>query len=287
MASEKCRRNDPWYVRYTLVALTLGIVGLLILLPLVNLFAQAFAAGAGAYWDGLVNNADTRHSIFLTLVIAPVSVAFNTVFGVAAAWTISRFRFPGRAILTTLIDLPFSVSPVVVGLLFVLLLGSKTPIGGWLLAHDYRVIFAPPGILLVTMFVTFPFVARELIPIFEAVGSEEEIAARSLGANGWQMFWRVTVPNIKWGLIYGIILCNARAMGEFGAVAVVSGKIGGRTDTMPLQVQKLWEGQSNADTAAAFALASVLTLLSLVTLAVKVGVEGKFREGPNASADGS
>ncbi len=277
MPSEKRCRNDPWYVRFAFVGLTLAIVGLLILLPLVNLFVQAFAEGAAAYWDSLANHADTRHSIFLTLVIAPVSVAANTVFGVAAAWTIARFRFPGRAILTTLIDLPFSVSPVVVGLLFILLLGPKEPLGGWLLEHGFRVIFAPPAILLVTMFVTFPFVARELIPIFEAVGSEEEIAARSLGASGWQMFWRVTVPNIKWGLIYGVILCNARAMGEFGAVAVVSGKIGGRTDTMPLQVQKLWEGQSNADTAAAFALASVLTLLSLVTLVVKVGIERKFR----------
>ena len=282
MASEKRSRTDPPFVRYTLVGLTLGTVGLLILLPLVNLFAQAFAEGAGAYWSSLFDNADTRHSIFLTLVIAPVSVALNTVFGVAAAWTIARFRFPGRTILTTLIDLPFSVSPVVVGLLFVILLGSKAPLGAWLLEHGYRIIFAPPGIVLVTMFVTFPFVARELIPIFEAVGSEEEIAARSLGASGWQMFWRVTVPNIKWGLIYGIILCNARAMGEFGAVAVVSGKIGGRTDTMPLQVQKLWEGQSNVDTAAAFALASVLTLLSLVTLVVKVGIERKFRKERSA-----
>ena len=278
MPSDKQRCNDPWYVRYTLISLTLGTVGLLILLPLVNLFVQAFAEGATAYWNSLFHNTDTRHSIFLTLMVAPVSVALNTVFGVAASWTIARFRFPGRAVLTTLIDLPFSVSPVVVGLLFVVLLGSKTPLGGWLLEHDYRVIFAPPGIVLVTMFVTFPFVARELIPIFEAVGSEEEIAARSLGATGWQMFWRITVPNIKWGLLYGIILCNARAMGEFGAVAVVSGKIGGRTDTMPLQVQKLWEGQSNADTAAAFALASVLTLLSLATLFIKVGIERKFRD---------
>ena len=277
MANDKRSRRDPWYVRYALIGSTVSIVGFLILLPLADLFAQAFAVGAVAYWDGLANNADTRHSIWLTLAIAPVSVAFNTVFGVAAAWTIARFRFPGRAILTTLIDLPFSVSPVVVGLIFVLLLGPNTRIGGWLLGHDYKVIFAPPGILLVTLFVTFPFVARELIPIFEAVGSEEEIAARSLGANGWQMFWRVTVPNIKWGLIYGIILCNARAMGEFGAVAIVSGKIAGQTETMPLRVQKLHEGLSEADKAAAFALASVLTLLSLVTLLIKVGIERKFR----------
>ena len=277
MANDKRSRRDPWYVRCALIGSTVGIVGCLILLPLADLFAQAFALGVVAYWDGLANNADTRHSILLTLAIAPVSVAFNTVFGVAAAWTIARFRFPGRAILTTLIDLPFSVSPVVVGLIFVLLLGPNTRVGGWLLGHDYKVIFAPPGILLVTLFVTFPFVARELIPIFEAVGSEEEIAARSLGANGWQMFWRVTVPNIKWGLIYGIILCNARAMGEFGAVAIVSGKIAGQTETMPLRVQKLHEGLSESDKAAAFALASVLTLLSLVTLVIKVGIERKFR----------
>lgn len=276
-------RRDPLWVRVLLIGATVLIVGGLILLPLVNLFAQAFAEGLRAYGTSIVDSADTWHSIFLTLLVAPVSVALNTVFGVAAAWTIARFRFRGRAILTTLIDLPFSVSPIVVGLLFVLLLGSKTPIGAWLLAHDYRVIFAPPGIVLVTMFVTFPFVARELIPIFEAVGSEEEIAARSLGASGWQMFWRVTVPNIKWGLIYGIILCNARAMGEFGAVAVVSGKIGGSTDTMPLQVQKLWEGQSNADTAAAFALASLLTFLSLVTLAIKVAVERRISDDKKES----
>ena len=277
MTNDKRSRRDPWYVRYALIGLTVGIVGFLILLPLADLFAQAFALGVVAYWEGLANNADTRHSILLTLAIAPVSVAFNTVFGVAAAWTIARFRFPGRAILMTLIDLPFSVSPVVVGLMFVLLLGPNTRVGGWLLGHDYKVIFAPPGILLVTLFVTFPFVARELIPIFEAVGSEEEIAARSLGANGWQMFWRVTVPNIKWGLIYGIILCNARAMGEFGAVAIVSGKIAGQTETMPLRVQKLHEGLSESDKAAAFALASVLTLLSLVTLVIKVGIERNFR----------
>src|SRR5947209_562468 len=199
----------------------------------------------------------------------------NLVFGVAAAWCIARFRFPGRTLLITLIDLPFSVSPVVAGLVFVLLFGAQGYFGPWLKAHGYQVIFAPPALVLATAFVTFPFVARELIPLLEAVGPEEEMAARSLGASGWQMFWRVTVPNIKWGLLYGIILCNARAMGEFGAIYVVSGRIGGQTDTMPLRVEKLFQ---EYNTAGAFAVASVLTLLSLVTLVIKVGVERKLRE---------
>jgi sulfate transport system permease protein len=268
--------QDPAYVRYTLVGLTLGIVGLLVVIPLVSVFVQATARGLGVYWNNLVADADTRHAIFLTLVVAPVAVALNVVFGVAAAWALARFRFPGRAILVTLIDLPFSVSPVVAGLLFVLLFGLQTPLGQWLKSHGYQVIFAPPALVLVTAFVTFPFVARELIPVLEAIGPEEELAARSLGANGWQLFWRVTVPNIKWGLLYGVILCNARAMGEFGAVYVVSGRIEGQTDTMPLRVQKLWEG---SDTPAAFALASVLTLLALVTLLMKVWIEPRVRAG--------
>jgi len=277
-AAEPPRRaeQDPAYVRYTLVGLTLGIVGLLVVIPLVSVFVQATARGLGVYWNNLVADADTRHAIFLTLVVAPVAVALNVVFGVAAAWALARFRFPGRAILVTLIDLPFSVSPVVAGLLFVLLFGLQTPLGQWLKSHGYQVIFAPPSLVLVTAFVTFPFVARELIPVLEAIGPEEELAARSLGANGWQLFWRVTVPNIKWGLLYGVILCNARAMGEFGAVYVVSGRIEGQTDTMPLRVQKLWEG---SDTPAAFALASVLTLLALVTLLMKVWIEPRVRAG--------
>jgi sulfate transport system permease protein len=243
--------------------------------PLANVFYQAFAKGVATYWDNLANSPETRHAIFLTLVVAPLAVAMNTVFGLAAAWTIARFRFPGRSLLTTLIDLPFSVSPVVAGLVFVLIFGLQAPLGAWLKAHGYRVIFAPPALVLATAFVTFPFVARELIPVLEAVGPDEETAARSLGASGWQMFWRVTVPNIKWGLLYGVILCNARAMGEFGAIYVVSGRIGGQTDTMPLRVEKLFQ---EYNTAGAFALASVLTLLSLVTLVIKVGVERKLRE---------
>ena len=271
---------DPWYVRWALVGITLGIVGLLIVIPLVSVFSQALAKGVGVYWDNLVMNPETRHSVFLTLMVAPVAVAMNVVFGIAAAWAIARFRFPGRGLLLTLIDLPFSVSPVVAGLLFVLIFGLQTPVGGWLRDHDYQIIFAAPALVLATAFVTFPFVARELIPVLEAVGPEEELAARSLGATGWQIFWRVTVPNIKWGLLYGVILCNARAMGEFGAVYVVSGRIEGQTDTMPLRVQKLWEGSDNP---AAFALASVLTMLALVTLVLKVLVEPKVRSEPDAT----
>jgi sulfate transport system permease protein len=278
MAPPQRPSQDPWYVRYALIGGTVTVVGLLIVVPLVHVFYQAFAAGVGRYWDTLANDVDTRHAVFLTLAVAPVAVALNVVFGVAAAWAVARFRFPGRAVLVTLIDLPFSVSPVVAGLLFVLLFGLQAPVGQWLKEHGYQVIFAPPALVLATAFVTFPFVARELIPVLEAVGTEEELAARSLGASGWQMFWRVTVPNIKWGLVYGVILCNARAMGEFGAVYVVSGRITGQTDTMPLRVEKLFQGISKDDQAAAFALASVLTLLAVVTLLVKVGVERKLRE---------
>lgn len=275
------RRADPWYVRCLLVGLTLGIVGVLIVVPLASVFAQATAKGLGVYWSNLVANPDTRHAVFLTLVVAPVAVALNVVGGIAAAWAIARFRFPGRGLLVTLIDLPFSVSPVVAGLVFVLIFGLQAPLGVWLRDHGYQVIFAPPALVLATAFVTFPFVARELIPVLEAVGPEEELAARSLGASGWQLFWRITVPNIKWGLLYGVILCNARAMGEFGAVYVVSGRIEGQTDTMPLRVQKLWEGSNNP---AAFALASVLTMLALVTLVLKVLIEPKVREEQAAPA---
>jgi sulfate transport system permease protein len=213
------------------------------------------------------------------MVVAPVAVAMNTLFGIAAAWAIARFRFPGRTLLTTLIDLPFSVSPVVAGLMFVLLFGLQAPLGQWLKAHGYQVIFAPPALVLATAFVTFPFVARELIPVLEAVGPDEELAARCLGASGWQLFWRVTLPNVKWGLLYGVILCNARAMGEFGAVYVVSGRVGGQTDTMPIQIQKLAETSGvNSGLPASFALASVLTFLALVTLVAKVLIEPKVRE---------
>ena len=267
-------RADPWYVKWTLVGLTLGIVGLLVVVPLASVFWQALGGGLGAYWHNLTGDPDTRHAVFLTLVVAPVAVALNTLFGVAAAYTLARFRFPGRTLLTTLIDLPFSVSPVVAGLVFVLLFGLQTPLGAWLKAHGYQVMFAPPGLVLVTAFVTVPFVARELLPVLEAQGPDEEFAARSLGASGWQMFWRVTVPNLRWGLLYGVILCNARAMGEYGAIYVVSGRVGGRTDTMPLRVEKLFQEYNQP---AAFALASVLTLLAVGTLVLKVVIEGRLQ----------
>lgn len=274
--------QDPWYVRWALCGLTLGIIVVLIVVPLVSVFAAALGNGVQAYFKHLTQDPDTRHAIFLTLVVAPLAVAMNTIFGMAAAYTIARFRFPGRSILTTLIDLPFSVSPVVAGLVFVFLFGLQSPMGVWLRSIGYQVLFAPPGLVLVTMFVTFPFVARELIPVLEATGPDEEIAACSLGANGWQMFWRITLPNMKWGLIYGIILCNARAMGEFGAIYVVSGRITGKTDTMPLRVEKLFQEYQQQE---AFALASVLTILALLSLVFKVTVEAQLRKAQRAEQD--
>ena len=266
--------QDPWFVRWGLIIAAVGIVGVLVIVPVINVFYEALARGADTYIQNLLADADTRHAILLTLTVAPVAVVLNVVFGVAAAWAIARYQFPGRTILTTLIDLPFSVSPVVAGLIFVLLFGLQGYFGPWLREHHLKIIFAMPGLILATAFVTCPFVARELIPVMQAVGTEEEIAALSLGANGWQLFWRVTVPNIKWGLLYGVILCNARAMGEFGAVYVVSGHIAGKTDTMPLRVEKLFQ---EYNLPGAFALASLLTLLALVTLLVKVGLERKMQ----------
>ncbi|MCU0704807.1 MAG: sulfate ABC transporter permease subunit CysW [Fimbriiglobus sp.] len=255
-----------------MVGATSLVLGVLVAIPLANVFAQAFSKGPWKYIEFLVTDPDTRHAMFLTAIVAPLAVALNTVFGVAAAYTVARFRFPGRTLLTTLIDLPFSVSPVVAGLVLVLVFGGQSPVGSWLKEHGFQVIFAPPGLVLATAFVTFPFVARELLPVLEATGPDEELAARSLGANGWQMFCRVTLPNIKWGLLYGVILCNARAMGEFGAIYVVSGRISGQTDTMPLRVEKLFQEYNQP---AAFAVASVLTLLALVTLGAKAALERK------------
>jgi sulfate transport system permease protein len=263
-------RQDPWYVRWVLIALATLIIGVLIVVPMINVFVNAFAGGVSEYFAHLFSDPDTRSAIALTLTVAPTAVVLNVVFGVAAAWAIARFRFPGRTLLVTLIDLPFSVSPVVAGLVFVLLFGLQGYFGGWLREHHIKIIFATPGLILVTAFVTLPFVARELIPVMEATGAEEEVAAISLGANAWQMFWRVTLPNIRWGLLYGVILCNARAMGEFGAVYVVSGHIAGQTDTMPLRVEKLFQ---EYQTPASFAVASLLTGLALVTLVIKVGME--------------
>lgn len=267
--------SDPLWVQILLTLLAVGVIGVLIIVPVVHVFYQAFANGVGGYFSALFGDPDTLHSIYLTLIVAPMAVALNVVFGVAAAWALARFRFPGRTLLLTLIDLPFSVSPVVAGLVFVLLFGLQGYFGPWLHAHNIKIIFALPGLILATTFVTVPFVARELLPVMEAQGPDEELAAVSLGASGWQMFWRVTVPNIKWGLLYGVILCNARAMGEFGAVAVVSGHFAGQTDTVPLRVEKLFQ---EFKLPASFALASLLTLLALVTLLIKVVLEKKVAQ---------
>jgi sulfate transport system permease protein len=332
-------REDPPWVRNLLVGTALFVVGFLIVVPIVNVFAEALVDGPGVYWKNLVKDKDTLHSIKLTFTVVPFALILNMVFGFTAAWAITRFNFPGRAVLTALIDLPFSVSPVVVGLMFVLIFGLQGTMGPFLRADGYsimpyvvafliaflaviayllfrprarndqrgfwklhpllvtlvgaaavfaiafavqkslgvwpenkslKIIFATPGIILVTAFVTAPFVARELIPIMDAVGPEEEMAAVSLGANGWQMFWHVTLPNVKWGLVYGVILCASRAMGEFGAVYVVSGHIAGETDTMPLRIEKLFQ---EYNLPGSFAVASLLTLVAIVTLVVKSRLE--------------
>jgi sulfate transport system permease protein len=263
--------GEPVWVRWILIAVALLFLGLFLVVPLVAVFAQAFAKGVGYYFHSLARP-DTLASIKLTFIAAGVSVPLNCIFGVAAAWAIAKFDFPGKNILTTLIDLPFAVSPVIGGMIYVLVFGAQGWFGPWLIDHNMRIIFAVPGIVLATMFVTFPFVARELIPLMQSQGRSEEEAARTLGARGWQTFWRVTLPNIKWGLIYGVILCNARAMGEFGAVSVVSGHIRGVTNTMPLHIQALYDDYNSAG---AFAVASVLTFLALVTIALKAWVERK------------
>lgn len=267
-------QHDPWYVQWGLTLIALLVIGVLIVIPVVNVFVRALQPGLSAYWHNLVDDPDTLHSIGLTLIVAPVAVVANLIFGVAAAWAIARFRFPGRTLLVSLIDLPFSVSPVVAGLILVLIFGLQGYLGPWLRDHDIRILFAIPGLILATTFVTLPFVARELIPVMEAQGSEEEVAAISLGANAWQMLWHITLPNVKWGLLYGVILCNARAMGEFGAVYVVSGHMAGATETMPLRVEKLYQEYNNP---ASFAVASLLTMLALLTLVLKVTLEHKTR----------
>ena len=267
-------RQDPLVVRVGLIGAAVTVIAVLIIIPVVHVFYQALREGLGVYFDNLFRDPDTRHAVLLTLIVAPIAVVANIIFGIAAAWTIARFRFPGRTLLTTLIDLPFSVSPVVAGLMLLLIFGLQGFLGPWLREHNIKIVFALPALILATTFVTLPFVARELLPVMEAIGDEEEVAAVSLGANGWQMFWLVTLPNIKWGLLYGVILCNARAMGEFGAVYVVSGHIAGRTDTMPLRVEKLFQEYNNPGS---FAVASVLTSLALVTLTIKVLLERKTR----------
>ena len=337
-------QRDPAWARRTLTGIALLVVALLVVVPVVNIFAYALSDGIGAYWRNLFGDPDTRHSIILTLTVVPIALVANIVFGVAAAWAVARFDFPGRVLLTALIDLPFAVSPVVAGLMFVLIFGlqgyfgpflradgfaimpyvvaavvigilavvcfllrplsraarrglwarpwlvllgggavlfvilvvTQQQLGIWPRNESLRIIFALPGLVIATSFVTFPFVARELIPVLEAVGPDEDLAAVSLGANGWQMFWHVTVPNIKWGLVYGIILCNARAMGEFGAVYVVSGHIAGQTDTMPLRIEKLFQ---EYNLPGSFALASVLTLVAILTLIAKAKLERRAPVG--------
>ena len=341
-------QHDPLWVRWGLTLLAVVVVGVLVLIPVVNIFVQALSEGVGAYWKNLFVNSDTRQSIILTMIVAPLALVANTLFGLAAAWAIARFRFPGRTVLMSLIDLPFSVSPVVAGLMFVLIFGLQGYFGPFLRRDGYaimpylisifgvaifvllfflfrptsprmrrglwnrpalvllvgsmvvfslffflqqyfaiwprhkslKIIFATPGLVLATAFVTFPFVARELIPLMEAVGPDEELAALTLGANVWQIFWHVTLPNIKWALVYGVILCNARAMGEFGAVYVVSGHIAGQTDTMPLRIEKLFQ---EYNLPGSFAVASVLTLLALITLIAKVKLERKAPSMPSAA----
>jgi sulfate transport system permease protein len=261
----RARISEPWYVRVLLTLFALAFLALFLVVPLAAVFTQAFEKGLAAYWAA-IREPDTVSAMQLTLIAAAIAVPLNLVFGVCASWAVAKFRFPGRSLLITLIDLPFAVSPVISGLIFVLLFGARGVLGPWLQEHDLKIIFAVPGIVLATVFVTFPFVARELIPLMEAQGTDEEQAAIVLGASGWQAFWRVTLPNVKWGLLYGVILCNARAMGEFGAVSVVSGHIRGQTNTLPLHVEILY---NEYDFVAAFAVASLLAMLALATVAAK------------------
>lgn len=265
--------TEPVLIRFLLAGIALLFIGLFLIAPLAAVFAQAFGEGVAVYWASL-RDADTLASIRLTLLTAAIAVPLNLIFGVAASWTIAKFEFVGKSLLTTLIDLPFAVSPVISGLIYVLFFGLHGYLGPWLAAHNIEIIFAVPGIVLATVFVTFPFVARELIPLMQAQGTEEEEAALSLGAGGWQTFFRVTLPNIKWGLLYGVILCNARAMGEFGAVSVISGHIRGLTNTMPLHVEILY---NEYNFVGAFAVASLLTVVALITLVLKSFAEWKFK----------
>ena len=273
--------TEPAWVRYSLIGVALTFMFFFLVLPLAAVFTEALRKGFEAYWVAL-QEPDAWAAIRLTFLTALVAVPLNLVFGIAAAWAIAKYEFTGKAFLTTLVDLPFSVSPVVAGLIYVLMFGAQGWFGPWLQEHDIKIIFAVPGIVLATVFVTFPFIARELIPLMQAQGNDEEQTAIVLGATGWQTFWYVTLPNIKWGLIYGVILCNARAMGEFGAVSVVSGHIRGQTNTMPLHVEILYNEYQSV---AAFAVASLLALLALVTLAIKSTVEWRHARELKATAD--
>ena len=263
--------GDPPLIRWLLVTLSLLFLGLFVALPIATVFVEALRKGLGGYATAIADP-ETRAAIRLTLITAGVAVPLNLVFGITASWLISKYRFPGKSALITLIDLPFSVSPVISGLVFVLLLGARGVLGPWLEAHDIHIIFAVPGIILATIFVTFPFVAREVLPIMQDLGNDEEEVALTLGASGWQILFQVTLPKVRWGLLYGVVLCNARAMGEFGAVSVVSGHIRGLTNTVPLHVEILY---NEYNMVAAFAVASILTLLALGTLGAKKLVEAR------------
>jgi sulfate transport system permease protein len=277
--------TEPPLVRWTLTIVALLFLFLFLVLPLFTVFTQAFSRGVGPYLTS-IQEPDAMAALRLTLLAAAIAVPANLVFGLCAGWAIAKFDFPGKNLLTTLIDLPFAVSPVISGMVFVLLFGRQGFLGPWMAEHDMRIVFAVPGIVLATIFVSFPFIAREIIPVMEAMGKEEEEAAQVLGAGGFQTFFRVTLPNIKWGLLYGVILCNARAMGEFGAVSVVSGKIRGLTNTLPLQVEILY---NEYNFQAAFAVASLLALLALVTLVLKTLAEGRLEQTvrlkPDTTAD--
>lgn len=279
-STQRISTTEPAWVRWVLTTIAVLFLGLVLFVPLAAVFHEAFRKGLGPYWHALTTH-DALAAIRLTLLTAATAVVCNVIFGLAAAWTIAKFEFRGKQLLTTLIDLPFAVSPVVSGLVYVLVFGLQGWFGPWLREHDIKIIFAVPGIVLATVFVTFPFVARELIPLMQAQGTDEEESALVLGANGWQTFWRVTVPNIKWGLLYGVILCNARAMGEFGAVSVVSGHIRGQTNTLPLHVEILY---NEYDFTGAFAVASLLAMLALVTLVAKNLVEWRSHRANHHAA---
>jgi sulfate/thiosulfate transport system permease protein len=264
--------SEPSLVRWSLIGLTLAYLGVFLVVPLLAVFVKALEKGVTVYWAA-ISDPVALAAIQLTLLTAAIAVPLNVLFGVMASWAVAKFEFPGKQLLITLIDLPFSVSPVISGMIFVLLCGRQGVFGSWLAGHEIKIVFALPGIVLATIFVTFPYVARELIPLMQAQGTDEEEAALTLGANGWQTFWRVTLPSVKWGLLYGVILCNARAMGEFGAVSVVSGHIRGLTNTIPLHVEILY---NEYQFTAAFAVASLLCLLALVTLIAKHAIERKM-----------
>ena len=273
--------TEPAWVRWTLITIALGFLALFLVLPLVAVFAEALAKGLGAYFASF-NNADAWHALKLTLMVTVVAVVANSIFGLLAAWALTKFEFWGKSVVLTLIDLPFAVSPVISGLIFVLLFGMQGLLGEWMMENNLpQIVFAVPSIILATMFITFPFVARELIPIMQSQGTEEEEAARVLGASGWKTFWYVTLPNVKWGLLYGVILCSARAMGEFGAVSVVSGHIRGQTNTLPLHIEIAY---NEYQFVSAFACASVLTLLALVTLVAKSIVEWRIQQNMERAA---